>query len=373
MRLLILSAKTGGGHEMRASALAEIANSIGIETLTMRPLEEGSKIDYFGSNLYNCIQRIYPRMHQLYFRFLEFGGLHRRASLIRKKGFFKEKVARFSPDLVVSVHAHLNHGFRDIICNNELLPFTPKFYIYCGELSDGRGYSRHWINPTVDEFWVPFKDSAKAAISRGMPSLKCNVVGPLLRMPFYKKPLEDDSRNFFSKTGIPYNSEICLLATGANGRQNHLLAIESLINSSFRGQIIALCGGNRRVKEQLIKLSGNGNIQLNVLDSLNGKDMAQVIYHSRWIYGRPGAGLTTEALVLNKAMIFDTSGGVMPQEENNLNYWRDNCQRLSVAKNPSFLGTLLRQSLPPFRDKKNFSELKILNRLKTVRDGITKS
>ena len=48
-------------------------------------------------------------------------------------------MARFSPDLVVSVHAHLNHGFRDIICNNELLPFTPKFYIYCGELSDGRG------------------------------------------------------------------------------------------------------------------------------------------------------------------------------------------------------------------------------------------
>ena len=36
-------------------------------------------------------------------------------------------MARFSPDLVVSVHAHLNHGFRDIICNNELLPLRQNF------------------------------------------------------------------------------------------------------------------------------------------------------------------------------------------------------------------------------------------------------
>ena len=38
MKLLILSAKTGGGHEMRAKALEEISDAMGFESLILRPL-----------------------------------------------------------------------------------------------------------------------------------------------------------------------------------------------------------------------------------------------------------------------------------------------------------------------------------------------
>ena len=40
MRLLILSSKTGGGHEMRAQALSEFCMSLNIQYKIVRPLEE---------------------------------------------------------------------------------------------------------------------------------------------------------------------------------------------------------------------------------------------------------------------------------------------------------------------------------------------
>ena len=40
MRLLILSSKTGGGHEMRAQALSEFCMSLNIRYKIVRPLEE---------------------------------------------------------------------------------------------------------------------------------------------------------------------------------------------------------------------------------------------------------------------------------------------------------------------------------------------
>ena len=48
-----------------------------------------------------------------------------------------KRVIHFKPDVVVSVHAHLNHGYFQILKQN--LPSKFKFVIYCGEMSDSLG------------------------------------------------------------------------------------------------------------------------------------------------------------------------------------------------------------------------------------------
>ena len=39
-----------------------------------------------------------------------------------------------------------------------------------------------------------------------------------------------------------------------------------------------------------------------------------------FFFTRPGAGSTTEAVACGTPIIFDVSGGIMPQEKNNLNF-----------------------------------------------------
>ena len=366
MRLLILSAKTGGGHEMRARALTELASSLGFETHTIRPLEEGSIIDRFGSNLYNWIQKFYPRLHRFYFGFLEFASLHRKTCTILSEKKMRQEVTGFSPDLVISVHAHLNHGFRDLIIEELEGDAKPKFVVYCGELADGIGYSRHWINPMVDEFWGPFSDCIGAAIKKGMPKSKCHVMGPLLRSHFYEMPADTQVKEFILKYDFSLDDDIVLLGTGANGVQNHIKASKSLLNNSFRGQIAALCS-SKRIKSQLTQMAQHSGLMIKPLSILDSREMSILTYMSSWIYGRPGAGLTTESLVANKPMIFDINGGLMPQEENNLNFWRENCQSLTIARRPEELGLLSDKILPPFRNRKQFSPRKILDRLSLLR------
>jgi hypothetical protein len=64
-------------------------------------------------------------------------------------------VSLFDPKIVVSVHAHLNHGYIDLL--KEQIYERLKVVIYCGELADGVGFSRHWINQKADLFLGPFK------------------------------------------------------------------------------------------------------------------------------------------------------------------------------------------------------------------------
>ncbi|MEC7800135.1 MAG: hypothetical protein VX609_02490 [Verrucomicrobiota bacterium] len=370
MRLLILSSKTGGGHEMRASAISDISSSLGIKTQVIRPLEEGSSIDKFGSNLYNWIQKFYPRLHKIYFHFLEIASLHHKSSMIFSVKNYEKKILEFSPDLVISVHAHLNHGFRDIICENIKLPNVPKFVVCCGELSNGSGFSNHWVNPKIDEFWCPFEDSLNAAVSRGMPFQKSFVVGPLLREPFYSIPSKKEIDDFILKYRLKKDLGICLLGTGANGVQNHIKAIRSLRQSSYKGQIFALCGNNGKLQSKLIEQNQYNSLIIRPVGRLCAKEMSVLMHLSSWIYGRPGAGLTTEALVANRSMVFDTNKGVMPQEENNLNFWRDNCQKLTIANGPRELGLLCKQTMPPFKTRKSFSTKLIAEKLLSLKNQI---
>ena len=103
-----------------------------------------------GCQLYNIIQKKLPLLHHTYFHFLEFASLHRHPSFIVGAQKFIRKYKSFSPDIIVSTHAHLNHGFFQLTKIPNV--HSSKFAVFCGELADGQGFSRHWINPQNDLF-----------------------------------------------------------------------------------------------------------------------------------------------------------------------------------------------------------------------------
>ena len=150
---------------MRANALKSWwSEGKGVARI-MHPLENGFALYRWGSGLYNFIQRKLPlsttsistfwNMHQF------IGEL---AELLLPPGNFPVKF-EFSPDLVLNVHAHLNHGYFQLA--RDAIPHKrSKFVIFCGELADGQGFSRHWINPDADLFTGPFEETCQAAKKR---------------------------------------------------------------------------------------------------------------------------------------------------------------------------------------------------------------
>lgn len=359
MKLLVLSSKTGGGHEMRAQAISEFCEVLNINCQIHRPLEEGSLIYFFGTNIYNWIQRFYPRLHSVYFKFLEHASIHSSKNFIIGKKSFQLKVKSFAPDAVISVHAHLNHGYREII--RELyLKSPPQFMIYSGELDDGKGFSKHWINTEAELFCGPTDKTILAAIKRGMPANRCKVLGPLLRQTFYKKSTQQQKQSFVKRHQLNTSLPIGLLATGANGVNSHEMALRAISHSKVKHQVVALCGRSSRLFEKIEHLSKLYNFPIKPFPHLKAEDICILLNLSKWVFGRAGAGLTSEAITTGTEMIFDASGGIMPQEQNNINYIQNSGYTPKIARNARALSGFISKGIDKsdFNLKTNFALIK---------------
>ena len=373
MKILVLTSSTGGGHDARAHALqlwaeSEEAREAGLEAEVRieRPLEDGSRFYGFGTWLYNGIQKTCPRLHKVYFPFLEKANLHRRPKRILGAKRFREAVAAFAPDVVFSVHAHLNHGYRDLAL--QAMPSQPPaFVIYCGELADGPGFSRHWINPEADLLVGPLEETCEAALERGIPEKKLFRAGFLLRPPFFRKLSPDEQANFVRrKWDIDPSRPLVVLGTGANGVNRHLKAVSPYRVLGKPGQVVALCGSNEGTLRALQALPDRLGFELRALPTIEAEDMAPLLRSADLLFARPGAGTTSEAIVCGTPMLFDVSGGIMPQEQNNLNLWEKRTGHCPITSDPTMVAEIAAtgtRSVPYASDE---TPLRLLEKLHSI-------
>ena len=347
MKLLILSASTGGGHDMRAFALQTWwKKKVGTEAVVSHPLESGATLYRFGTELYNIIQKKAPWLHTFYFSFLEHAKLHRSTRILLGKKKFLHSLRDHKPDIILSVHAHLNHAYFKLAKT-----WNPavKFVVYCGEFADGRGFSKHWVNPYTDLFTGPFSSTCEAAIKYGMPRNKVMEAGFILREPFYQKKDFSRTAKYLKSLGINPEEKFILLGTGANGTNNHLQVFKELTRSiklhEYR-QVVALCGKNEATLNNLISQAGKSKLKLIALPKVDAECMVALLSHTACLLARPGAGLSAEAVAMNTPIVFNLWGGVMPQESNNLNYWQLKTGRYLSIKAPKDLPTLLSAEIP---------------------------
>ena len=344
---MILSSSTGGGHNMRAYALKYWWEKNGGEAMVSFPLESTLKLYKFGSDLYNTIQRNCPRLHIFYFLFLEVMGIHRKKNSIFGTKKWIEDIKIFNPEVVVSVHAHLNHGYYQIL--KEKLNNNFKFFIYCGEMGDSWGFSRHWVNKLVDGFFGPFAETCSAAVKRGMPAEKTFQVEPLLRPAFYKDISAAEKKRLLSKYKINLEKPIYLLGTGANGVNRHLQILSALENSNVDCTVVALCGKNLRIFDEILLRKDDYKHYVLPLKQIDDNEMVFFLKVCDFFFTRPGAGSTTEAVACGTPIIFDVSGGIMPQEKNNLNFWKNRASETLVLKDPYKINKLIYKPIPKVR------------------------
>lgn len=379
-RILILTSSTGGGHNMRADAFKAWsehpkAEYLEIEVGIFYTLDSMHPIYSFGVELYNWIQRFMPRLHHVYYNYLELFPSCRYSKTILGKDKLISVVNCFLPHIVLSVHDHLNHGFFDIIYN--LLKGRVRCVTYCGELSGGYGFSKHWVNPNCDLFIGATKETCRKAEELGMSGEKCWNGGFMTKPKFEEQFFCDKNCREWIISELKFDPErfILLLATGANGANCHISLLNKIKNMKNPPQLIALCGNNHNSKSEIINWKKrNSSIPIAIYGYTD--QMPRFLKISSAVVLRPGTGTTSEAMLSNCPIIFNGIGGIMPQERITVNFSRRYNFGNIIHKSNDLIDVLsLLMTMPEEITKErnrmalslpNTNSLEILNKLKLL-------
>ncbi|HVM60018.1 MAG TPA: glycosyltransferase [Verrucomicrobiae bacterium] len=301
-------------------AQAELSHDLSVQL--HRPLEKSHAVYAFGVWLYNWIQRNAPFAHHAYFNFLEVVPIVRtRRPLGAKK--YRKVLEDLQPDVLISVHDSLNHGFfeyaRDVFGRDRVKCIT-----YCGELSGGYGFSRHWVNPSADLFIGAVPETCQAAVRCGMPPERTRVGGFLLRRFFYDKPESDAGRAAFIRERLRLDPDefILLLSASSRGAHNHVRFLDALRRRRVDAQVVLLCGKSPIAEREVSKWArANPTARVRLLP--HNTNVGQLMRSVSAIVARPGTGTTSEAIVSGCPLLLNSLGGIMPQERITVRFSRD--------------------------------------------------
>ena len=149
--------------------------------------------DYpFWVGLYNVIQKWAPLLHH------PIGGSWKGSVTLQRnrvklgKRYYESLLREFAPHLILSVHDFLNRGYFQTA--KSILGHRVRCSTYCGEFSGGFGYSRNWVEPTVDLFFSRTSMAQDYAVRMGISPQKCRVRGHLMHPKVYDQILDHGAR-----------------------------------------------------------------------------------------------------------------------------------------------------------------------------------
>src|SRR4051812_15091573 len=204
VRILILTSSTGAGHDARAQAFAEWCFELYRQNVDVRiekMLKKSSVFFGAGVHFYNWIKKKPPWIHKAFFLFVELLSLLNRRSVSFGRRYYEGVLREYQPHLVFSVHDCLNRGYfqlaRKILGTDRVRCAT-----YCGEFSGGWGYSRNWIEPSVDLYISRTPTARDFAIKKGIVPNKTRVRGALMQLRSYLEIVPPAERAAFRESRL---------------------------------------------------------------------------------------------------------------------------------------------------------------------------
>lgn len=326
IRILILTSSTGGGHDARAQAFAEWCFQLYRHEVDVRieqMLEKSSVVNRAGVNFYNRIQRAAPWMHNAFYAFVELLSYLNSSSVRFGRNFYLKVLEDYRPHLIFSVHDCLNRGYfqlaRVVLGADKVRCVT-----YCGEFSGGWGYSRNWIEPSVDLYFSRTPTARDYALKKGIAAEKSRVRGHLMSPRAHLEVIPAAERGQFREKRLGLRPDLftVFLATGSNGANHHLELLAELTRYGDRVQAIVICGRNQETYNELVHWRAN-HPEFNCY--LEGySDMVHLLMQvSDAIVTRGGTTTCAKALHYGCPIIFNAFQGIMPQEELTWKFFRN--------------------------------------------------
>jgi len=339
LRILVLTSSTGGGHDARAEAFAEWCFQLyrhDVDVRIEQMLEKSSVLNRAGVNLYNRIQKRAPWVHKLFYTVIELLSVLNRRTVTFGRAYYLETLREYKPHLIFSVHDCLNRGYFQV-AREALGAGKVRCAIYCGEFSGGWGYSRNWIEPTVDLYVSRTPTARDYAVKKGVPAERTIVRGYLMRPRQHLEVIPTRERGVFREKRLGLRPELftVFLATGGNGANNHLELLPELLTHADRFQAIVICGRNKETYNELIHWRAN-HPEFNCYIEGFSDIVHLLMQASDVIVTRGGTTTCAKALHFCCPIVFNAFGGIMPQEELTWKFFRNGAASVKIERAAEF-------------------------------------
>jgi len=326
VRILVLTSSTGGGHDARAEAFAEWCFQLYRHQVDVRieqMLEKSSVVNRAGVGLYNKIQKAAPWLHSAFYAFVELLSYVNRRDVTFGRVFYLEVLRDYQPHLVFSVHDCLNRGYFQL-ARETLGAKRVRCVTYCGEFSGGWGYSRNWIEPSVDLYFSRTPTARDFAVKSGIAAEKSRVRGNLMLPRSLLETVAPEARGDLrvKRLGLRPDLFTVFLATGGNGANHHLELLPALVKHADRVQAIVICGKNKETYNELIHWRAN-HPEFNCYLEGYSEVVHLLMQASDVIVTRGGTTTCAKALHFRCPIIFNAFQGIMPQEQLTWKFFRN--------------------------------------------------
>jgi processive 1,2-diacylglycerol beta-glucosyltransferase len=364
VRILILTSSTGAGHDARAQAFAEWCFELyrhDVDVRIEQMLEKSSRLFGLGVDFYNWIQLRSPWMHQAFFLLVELLSLLNRSSVRWGRRYYERVLRDYRPHLVFSVHDCLNRGYfqlaRAVLGEGRVRCAT-----YCGEFSGGFGYSANWVEPSADLYVSRTPTARDFAVKLGMPRERTRVRGHLMRPRSHLQVLRGAERAAFLEETLELRSDrfTVFLATGGNGANNHLALLARLLPHADRVQAVVICGRNRESYNEVMHWRGE-HPELECFVDGFSEQVHLLLQVSDTIVTRGGTTTCAKALHFGCPIVFNAIGGIMPQEELTVKFFRNGDAAEIIRNDADFAAVVSRWMERPreYRDlRRRFDALR---------------
>ena len=293
MRVLILSANTGGGHNSTARALVEQLEKLNIEyeiADTLAFISE--RVSEFISWGHSYVYRKHPRLFGFGYRFEE----------KHPPRFIYEQCAKGSDAL----QKHLeNGGYDAVICvhvfsgmmMNEVRErfhnHIPAFFI-ATDYTCSPGVSEQ----KLDGYFIPHRMLLGEFVRNGdIPADKLHVTGIPIGSCFYER---EDKREARRALGLPEDGKIAVLTCGSMGCGKLEKSARFLMrHMPSHSTLVVLCGSNEKTYRELLPHATDRFRVLSFTDQMPRYMSAADVYITK-----PGGLSTSEAIAKRVPMIF---------------------------------------------------------------------
>jgi processive 1,2-diacylglycerol beta-glucosyltransferase len=343
VRILVLTSSTGGGHDARAEAFAEWCFELyrhDVDVRIEQMLERSSVVNRAGVNLYNRIQKGAPWAHRLFYAFVEMLSFLNRRSVSFGRRYYLQVIDEYRPHLVFSVHDCLNRGYFQL-ARARLGPENVRCATYCGEFSGGWGYSRNWIEPTVDLYFSRTPTARDFAVKKGVPAEKALVRGYLMLPQAHTQVIPPADRGAYRAERLGLKAELftVFLATGGNGANNHFELLPELLPYADRCQAIVICGRNKDTYNRLVHWRAV-HPEFNCHIEGYSETVHLLMQVSDAIVTRGGTTTCAKAIHFRCPIIFNAFGGIMPQEQLTWKFFRNGADSPKIESSSDFAAVM---------------------------------
>lgn len=326
VRILVLTSSTGAGHDARAQAFAEWCFELyrhDVDVRIEQMLEKSSAFFKMGVDFYNWIQKKSPWIHKAFYLCVELLSFLNKRSVSFGRGYYQQVLTEYRPHLVFSVHDCLNRGYFQL-AKKILGQAQVRCATYCGEFSGGFGYSVNWVEPSADLYISRTATARDYALKLGMPRERTRVRGHMMQPRQSTEILRGEARTAFIEERLELRADLftVFLATGGNGANNHLQLLPRLLPHAARIQAVVICGRNREVYNQLVHWRAE-HPEFNCFVDGFSEEVHLLMQVSDAIVTRGGTTTCAKALHFRCPIIFNAIGGIMPQEELTVKYFRN--------------------------------------------------